>query len=140
MGPVPREKSGEIAAYSPGLRLFSITPVLPPLTWIIICSGLLALLVPTPCIFEGADLAGGFGAVFFMEEGVVALGRIEGWIEVHQVHRLVLQIAAHDVEVVAVIERAHARMVTPLPGKSIMHSPGATRRASMRLAAARSSK
>ena len=71
----------------------------------------LAFLVPAPGVFEGANLAGGLRAVFFVEEGVVVLGGVEGRVEIDEVHRLVLEVAAEDVEVVAVVERAHAASV-----------------------------
>lgn len=42
-----------------------------------------------------------------MEEGVVVLRGIEGRIEINQVNRLVLEVAAQDVQIIAVIKRAH---------------------------------
>ncbi len=55
---------------------------------------------------EGLDLAGGGGAVLFLEEGVVDLRRVEGRIKVNQVHRRVFDVVAEDRQVVAVVERA----------------------------------
>jgi hypothetical protein len=45
------------------------------------------------------------GAVFFGEEDVVVLAGVEGRVEIDEVHRLVLDVAAEDVEVVSVVER-----------------------------------
>ena len=56
------------------------------------------------------NLAGGVGAVFFVEEGVVVLGGVEGRIEINEVHGLVLEVTPEDVEVVAVIKRAHLKV------------------------------
>src|ERR1019366_348916 len=72
---------------------------------------LLAFLIPAPGVFEGANLAGGVGAVLFVEEGVVVLGGVEGRVQIDEINRLVLQIPPHDVEIVAVIKRAHAPSV-----------------------------
>src|SRR5205823_12002591 len=58
-------------------------------------------------VFKGVNLTGGSGAVLFLKEGVVALRGVEGRIEIDEVHRLVLQITPKDVEVVAVVKRAH---------------------------------
>jgi hypothetical protein len=44
------------------------------------------------------------GAVLFGEEDVVVLAGVEGRVEVDEVHRLVLDIALEDVEIVAVVE------------------------------------
>ena len=44
------------------------------------------------------------GAVFFGEEDVVVGVGVEGRIKVDQVHRFVVDVAAEDVEVVAVVE------------------------------------
>ena len=63
-----------------------------------------------PGVLEGVNLAGGVGAVFFVEESVVVLGGIEGRIEINEVHGLVLEVTPEDVEVVAVIKRAHLKV------------------------------
>ena len=76
---------------------------------------LLAFLIPAPGVFEGANLAGGVGAVLFVEEGVVVLGGVEGRVQIDEINRLVLQIPPHDVEIVAVIKRAHAPSVAGGP-------------------------
>lgn len=65
------------------------------------------------------------GWVLFLEEGVVVLCEVEGRafaatkrlrprrrVEIDEVHGLVFQVAAEDVEVVAVVERAHAGRVS----------------------------
>ena len=61
-------------------------------------------MVPLPGVLEGADLGGGAGAVLFGEEDVVVLAAVEGRVEVDEVDGLVLDVAAQDVEVVAVVE------------------------------------
>jgi hypothetical protein len=71
----------------------------------------LAFDVPVPRVLEGADLAGGVGAVFLVEEGVVALGGVEGRVQIDEVHGLVFEVTAQDVEVVAVVKRAHEASV-----------------------------
>src|SRR6266481_3742236 len=63
--------------------------------------------VPMPGVFKGVNLTGSGGAVLFLKEGVVALRGVEGRIEIDEVHRLVLQITPKDVEIVAVVKRAH---------------------------------
>jgi len=73
--------------------------------------GFLGLDVPMPGVLKGANLAGGVGAVLFMEEGVVVLGGVEGRVEINQVNRLVLDVTLENFEVVAVIKRAHARTI-----------------------------
>ena len=71
-----------------------------------------------PGVFKGVNLTGGGGAVLFLKKGVVALRGVEGRIEIDEVHRLVLQITPKDVEVVAVIKRAHERELRkPLPAR-----------------------
>ena len=69
---------------------------------------LLAFLIPAPGVFEGANLAGGVSAVLFVEEGVVVLGGVEGRVEIDEIDSLVFEVAAENVEVVAVIKRAQA--------------------------------
>jgi hypothetical protein len=44
------------------------------------------------------------GAVLFREEDVVVLAGVEGRVEIDEVHRLVLNVALEDFEVVTVIE------------------------------------
>jgi hypothetical protein len=63
-----------------------------------------------PGVLEGVNLAGGVGAILFVEEGVVVLGGIEGRVEINEVHGLVLEVPPKDVEVVAVIKRAHLKV------------------------------
>jgi hypothetical protein len=46
-----------------------------------------------------------------LKEVVVVLRGVEGRIEIDEVHRLVLEVAAEDVEVVAVIQSAHGHRV-----------------------------
>jgi hypothetical protein len=48
-----------------------------------------SLFVPFPGVFEGCDLRGGAGAVFFGEENVVVLTGVEVWVEVDEVDGLV---------------------------------------------------
>jgi len=57
-----------------------------------------------PGVFEGFDLGVGLGAVFFGEEDVVVGVGIEGRVEVDEVDGFVVDVAAEDVEVVAVVE------------------------------------
>jgi hypothetical protein len=45
-----------------------------------------------------------------VEEGVVVLGGIEGRIEIDEVNGFVLEVTPEDVEVVAVIKRAHLKV------------------------------
>jgi hypothetical protein len=70
--------------------------------------GFPSLDVPMPGVFKGVDLPGGGASVLFLKKGVVVLRGVEGRIEIDEVHRLVLQITPKDVEVVAVVQRAHA--------------------------------
>ena len=60
--------------------------------------------VPLPCVLEGHDLRTGAGAVLFGEQDVVILAAIEGRVEVDEIDGLVLDVAAEDVEVVAVVK------------------------------------
>ena len=50
--------------------------------------------------------------------GVVGSGGVEGRVQIDEVHRLVLEVAAEDVEVVAAIKRAHVAKLSkgPVPG------------------------
>jgi hypothetical protein len=45
-----------------------------------------------------------------VEEGVVVLGGVEGRVEINEVNGLVPDVTPEDVEVVAVIERAHKQV------------------------------
>ena len=54
---------------------------------------------------------GGAGAVLLGEEYVVILIRLEGRIEVDQVNGFVFDVAAEDVEVVAVVESVHGKTI-----------------------------
>ncbi len=56
------------------------------------------------------NLAGGVGAILLVEEGIVVLGGVEGRIEINEVHGPVLEVTPEDVEVVAVIKRAHLKV------------------------------
>jgi len=47
---------------------------------------------------------GGAAAVFFCEEDVVVLARIEGWVEIDKVDRPVGDVVVQDFQVVAVVE------------------------------------
>ena len=49
-------------------------------------------------------------AVLFVKEGVVVLGGVEGLIQINEVNGLVLEVTPEDVEVVAVIKRAHLKV------------------------------
>ena len=69
-----------------------------------------------PGVLEGVNPAGGVGAFFFVEEGIMVLGGIEGRVEINEVNGFVLEVTPEDVEVVAVIERAHAASVRGKPG------------------------
>jgi hypothetical protein len=61
-------------------------------------------LVPVPCVLEGHDLRRRPRAVLLGKEHIVILIALEGRIEIDQIHRLILQVAPQDVEIVAVIE------------------------------------
>src|ERR1035441_7821757 len=67
--------------------------------------------VPMPGVLESLNLAGRICAVLLVEECVVVLGRIERGVQIDEVHRFVLQIPPQDVQIVAVIKRAHAPSV-----------------------------
>ncbi len=60
--------------------------------------------VPLPGVFEGGDLGGGAGAVFFGEEDVVVLAGVERRIEVDEVYGLVRDVLAQNLEVVTVVK------------------------------------
>ncbi len=64
-------------------------------------------LVPFPGVFEGFELCGGSGAVFFGEEDVVVLIAFERRVEIDEVDGFVLDVAAENVEIVAVIKLVH---------------------------------
>ena len=49
------------------------------------CRGSAGVDVPLPGVFEGVNLGAGLGAVFFGEEDVVVLPRVEGRVEVDDV-------------------------------------------------------
>ena len=66
--------------------------------------GALGVDVPLPGVFEGVNLGAGLRAVFFGEEDVVVLPRVEGRVEVDEVDGLVLDVALEDFVVVAVVE------------------------------------
>jgi hypothetical protein len=55
-------------------------------------------------------LAGG-KSTLFQEESVVILGRVEGRTEIDEINGFAVQVTPEDVEVVAVIKRAHERSV-----------------------------
>ena len=59
-------------------------------------------LVPFPSVFEGFELGGGAGAVLFGEEDVVVLVAFERRVEVDEVDGFVFNVAAENVEIVAV--------------------------------------
>ena len=60
--------------------------------------------VPLPGVLEGVNLGAGLGAVLLGEEDVVVLAGVEGRVEIDEVHRLVLNVALEDIEIVAVVE------------------------------------
>ncbi len=66
--------------------------------------GTLGVDVPLPGVFEGVNLGAGVGAIFFGEEDVVVLPRVEGRVEIDEVDGLVLDVALEDFVVVAVVE------------------------------------
>jgi hypothetical protein len=66
--------------------------------------GALGVDVPLPGVFEGVNLGAGLRAVFFGEEDVVVLPRVEGRVEIDEVDGLVLDVALEDFVVVAVVE------------------------------------
>lgn len=57
---------------------------------------------------NGFELRGGGCAVFLGEEDVVVLIALERRIEIDEVNRMVLDVAAEDFEVIAVVKVAHA--------------------------------
>lgn len=66
-------------------------------------------LVPFPRVLKGFELRGSAGAVLFGEEHVVVLIALEGRIEIDEVDGFVPDIAAENVEVVAVVKMVHSR-------------------------------
>jgi len=66
--------------------------------------GALGVDVPLPGVFKGVNLRTGLGAVFFGEEDVVVLPRVEGRVEIDEVDGLVLDVALEDFVVVAVVD------------------------------------
>jgi hypothetical protein len=50
------------------------------------------------------NLGAGLGAVFLGEEDVVVLAGVEGRVKIDEVHRLILDVALEDFEVVTVVE------------------------------------
>lgn len=64
-------------------------------------------LVPFPSVFEGFELGGGSGAVLFGEEDVAVLIAFERRVEIDEVDGFVLDVAAENVEIVAVIKLVH---------------------------------
>jgi len=64
--------------------------------------GALGVEVPLPRVLEGRDLRRRASAVFLGEEDAVILAAIERRVEIDEVHRLVADVAAQHVEVVAV--------------------------------------
>ena len=58
--------------------------------------GALGVDVPLPCVFKGVNLGAGLGAVFFGEEDVVVLPRVEGRVKVDEVDGLVLDVTLED--------------------------------------------
>ena len=68
---------------------------------------------PPPLPLENADglsrvresgVLAGLGAVLLGEEDVVVLAGVEGRVEIDEVHRLVLDVALEDIEIVTVVE------------------------------------
>jgi len=66
------------------------------------------LVIPMPGVFKGLDLRFAVLALWAFEEQVVVALAVEGRVELDEVHALVLQVLAHHVEVVAVVEGGHA--------------------------------
>ena len=66
--------------------------------------GLRGSLVPPPGILKRLYLRGGAGAVLLLKQHVVVLVALEGRVQIHQIHRLILHVASKDVQVVAVVE------------------------------------
>lgn len=64
-------------------------------------------LVPFPSVFEGLELGGGAGTVFFSEEDVVVLIAFERRVEINEVDGFVFDVKAENVEIVAVIKLVH---------------------------------
>ena len=81
---------------------------------------------PFPGVLEGHDLGGGAGAVLFGEEDVVVLAAIEGRVEVDEVDRFVFDVAAEDVEVVAVVELVLGHLGGTVPQGNQAQSLGLT--------------
>lgn len=68
---------------------------------------LFGFFVPLPRIAERLDLRAGLPAERRAMDQVVLSIRVERRVEVHEVHRLVRDVPAKDVEVVAVVQGAH---------------------------------
>jgi hypothetical protein len=64
-------------------------------------------IAPFPSIIKGFDLGCCLGAGLIGEEDVVTGVAVQGRVKVDQVHRLVLDVAAQDVQVVAIVEQVH---------------------------------
>jgi hypothetical protein len=60
--------------------------------------------VPLPRVLEGLNLRGGARAVLFGEQDVVVLTAVEGRVEVDEIDGFVLDLAAKDFEVIAVVK------------------------------------
>src|SRR5208283_4073819 len=69
------------------------------------------LLSPVPGVLERSDLRAGLLASGTLEEHVVGGLAVERRIEVNQVNALVVNAAAQDVEVVAIVEPVHDRAI-----------------------------
>lgn len=57
-----------------------------------------------PSIVKRFDLCRGLGSVLLPKQDVVGSLAVEGWIQVDQVNRLILDVAPQDVQVIAVVE------------------------------------
>ena len=66
--------------------------------------GMRGRLAPVPGVLEGLDLGVADGSGLFAEEDVVGGLGVEGRVEVDEVDRVVRDVVAEDLEVVAVVE------------------------------------
>lgn len=62
--------------------------------------------LPTPRILKPPNLARRRRPILLLKKRIIILGRVKRRIQIHQVHRLILEIPPQDFEIVPVIKRA----------------------------------
>lgn len=72
-----------------------------------------------PSILESRNLRFAFGATFIFEQHVVTAIRVEGRIEIDQVHTGTGNVFAQDFEVIAVVQRVLSHVADPFVGATI---------------------